>query len=511
MWFELEKDLRAEANRQIRDFERYRRHVHDENSRRSRRSTSGPKLLEVQRPGAWTVDRGFDPYHVRSRASTIAHAVTQALKTGTYSPHPPASFDILKSNGEMRTVCTFACVDSVVSARLYRNLLARNRPLLSARSYAYRSDLGPHDAIMHIKSEWRREQRVFVAEFDFTKFFDRISHDYIWETVEALGFMMTPLERKVLKAFISTPEPAPPGSTPTSSPGRRTVGVPQGTSISLLVANLVATPLDRALERLGVGFVRYADDTLIWSRSYSAVCEAVEQLHVAARLIGSDINFEKSEGVRLLVPKRTVKAEIRHTASIEFLGHEIGLGAVGMKPAVEEKVRDRVSKLLFDNLLREPLAGTQAIGRLTNTDRDYATFVWQLRRYFYGPLSEAQLRRFHEGSVPRIRFQGIMSFFPLLDQDATLAALDSWITTQAWLTLRKRSFLLSKYVQTTPEPWHRKRRDLSDLIVPSTSSGRMVDLRLPSLLRVSRVIGRAVHLHGTAVVGRGSGLYLYEG
>ena len=302
MWFQLEKDLRIEATRQIRDFERYRRHVRDENRRRSRRSAIAPNHLEVRPPSAWIVDRGFDPYHVRSRAATISHAVTQALKAGTYSPHQPARLDIPKGNGDFRTVCTFACVDSVVSARLYRNLLARNRPLLSSRSYAYRSDLGPHDAIMHVKSEWRLERRVFVAEFDFTKFFDRISHDYVWETIEDLGLMITPLERKVLQAFMSAPEPTPPGAIPNSSPDPRTVGLPQGTSISLLVANLVATPLDRALERLGVGFVRYADDTLIWSRSYSAVCEAVDQLHASARWIGSEINSEKSEGVRLLVP-----------------------------------------------------------------------------------------------------------------------------------------------------------------------------------------------------------------
>jgi hypothetical protein len=42
-------------------------------------------------------------------------------------------------------------------------------------------------------------------------------------------------------------------------------GIPQGTSISLFLANVAAYALDRRLETLGVGFVRYADDTIIWS------------------------------------------------------------------------------------------------------------------------------------------------------------------------------------------------------------------------------------------------------
>jgi len=44
----------------------------------------------------------------------------------------------------------------------------------------------------------------------------------------------------------------------TGSP-RRERGIPQGTSISLFLANVAPWDLDRSLERLGVSFVRYAD------------------------------------------------------------------------------------------------------------------------------------------------------------------------------------------------------------------------------------------------------------
>lgn len=53
MWWELERDLRGEARRQVRDFERYAKNVHDENQRRQRRRTGTPLVLRVERPATW--------------------------------------------------------------------------------------------------------------------------------------------------------------------------------------------------------------------------------------------------------------------------------------------------------------------------------------------------------------------------------------------------------------------------------------------------------------------------
>jgi RNA-directed DNA polymerase len=363
---------------------------------------------------------------------------------------------------------------------------------------------------MHLQSEWLTEQRVFVAEYDFSKFFDRISHDHIWRTIRALGFIMTPLEERLLRAFLASPDPYTNAVEKAQLAAPRSVGVPQGTSISLLLANLAATPLDRSLERLGVGFVRYADDTLIWSRDYAAVCQAVDTLHAAAEEIGSPINYEKSEGVRLLVSEETNKAEMRFTSRIEYLGHSIGLRDVRMKQAVVDKIKSHISNLILNNLLREPLAGTQSLSRLTGNDRDYTTLIWQLRRYLYGPLSESQVRRFHRGAIPPMTFEGVMSFFPLVNDQAALQELDAWIATQVWLAIRKRARLLSGSVSAFPEPWLRDREELFRLIVRSTRTSKPIDLRLPSVARVSSVIRAAVLTHGTKVVGSGSSLYLYE-
>lgn len=511
MWWELERDLRGEARSRVRDFERYAKNVHDENERRLRRTSGVPKLLRVERPITWKLDKGFDPYHVRARADPISHAVTLALKAGRYEPRRPAGFRVPKPSGGTRLVSTFPIVDEVISNRLYRSLLGKNRPRFSARSYAYRTDLSVHDAIMHIRAELAREQRVFVAEYDFSKFFDEISHDHLWTTIEAMGLVRTKLEESLLQAFLSAPEPYEDARGKASLGTKRTKGVPQGTSVSLLLANIAAVPLDRALERLGVGFVRYADDTLIWSRDYGAICEAVQILHGQATDIGSPINVEKSYGVRLLVPPLTKHVEFTSTSEVEYLGHSIGLRSVRMKRAVISKVKAHIQQLMFSNLLREPMAGSQNLARLSGgLDRDYNTFVWQLRRYLYGPLSEQQVRRFQHGQVPPMTFEGLISFFPLVDDDEVLQELDEWVAAQTWLAVRRRALLLAAATSVRPTPWGLSRRALIGYRSVSRRHGAPLDLRLPSVRRIAGVVRIGVATYGTGVVGGGGALYMYE-
>jgi hypothetical protein len=156
----------------------------------------------------------------------------------------------------------------------------------------------------------------------------------------------------------------------------------------------------------------------------------------------------------------------------------------------------------------EPLAGTQHRRQITGSDRDYVVFVLQLRRYLYGGLSEAEVRRFERGAIPPMSFKGLMSFYPLVSDNEQLEALDEWIETRTWLALQRRAKLLAGY--TPPTVWTLDRDALRAFRTTSSRTGRPVDLRLPSARRISSLINAAVHVHGLTVVTRSSRLYLYE-
>lgn len=512
MWSNLNEKLRKHAGRLISEHEAYAKWLHNENARRMRRSTKTVEQVRLLIPDSWSADPGFNPYLVRSRHASIAHSITQALRAGSYTPRPPFTFLVPKESGGHRQVSTFQIADEVISLQTYRSLLTKNFSLLSSRAYAYRWDRGPHDAITHISREFTRSKRLFVAEYDFRKFFDTVSHEFIFDLLNDSNMKVTTLEKQIITGFLQTPvlKPREYGSTAQSEP--RTKGIPQGTSLSLFLANLVASELDRSLEQLGVGFVRYADDTLIWSSSYEQICQATSALYEASARIGSVINEEKSPGIRLLTSSPTKPAEMTSTPYVEFLGHRLDLCSISMKDASLEKIKKRVEELVYTNLLLEPSRGSQHPERLTNTnvDLDYVTLIFQLRRYLYGSLNESDLRRFQNGSIPKMKFDGVMSYFPLVTNRDQLTKLDGWITTTIWLAMRKRARLLKKMHLAVPEPHGLEKQNLLKFKAQSSkTTGDFIDLRIPSVRRIAEVISAAVTTHGLQVVSDNAPLYNY--
>lgn len=509
MWWHLDERIFAASQRLIAEHETYAKSVSDENKRRRRRSTVQPEKLATLRPSAWKLDPGFNPYKVRSRHVEIAQAVTERLRDRTYAPRRPAGFGVPKASGDDRIVSSFQIADEVVSNHLFRSLTRKNLPRFSARAYAYRPDLGPHDAISYISTEFAREHRLFVAEYDFSKFFDNVDHRYLFQMLDSMGISRTPIEQYVIERFLEAPEPYLDLESKEVDAQPRTQGIPQGTSLSLFLANVAASEIDRALERLGVGFARYADDTLIWSNDYGKIGAAASLLQEASLLIKAPINEKKSPGIRLLIKQETECAEIRSTKGVDFLGHQLELRQVRMKPASEERIKKRISKLIFTNLLLEPLNGTQDPKRLGSVDRDYVTLIWQLRRYLYGPLSENDIRRFQTGAIPPMSFEGVMSFFPLIEDGDNLRKLDEWISSQVWLALRKRARLLRRAGLAAALPHGLQKPELIGFTSFSTSTGDRLDLRMPSVRKVAMAISRAVSTHGVGVVSNRTPLYLY--
>ncbi|AYJ50289.1 reverse transcriptase domain-containing protein [Rhodococcus sp. P1Y] len=510
---ELAGAIRDAATDRIRAHERRVKQANDESKRRQRRSTDPLRELEVRTPRYWAYHPSHEPFHVRARAASIGHAIDLSIKAGTYEPLPPAGFQIPKPGGKDRTVTAFAIADEVVSKRLYKSLMSKNRTRLSARSYAYRKDLGVHDAITHMQSEWSNEHRIYVAQYDFADYFGSIDHDHVLSTISALKLAVTRTERRLLKAFMTAPHPTLlPGTMPTHA-GNRDRGIHQGTTISLFLANIAATPLDREFERLGVSFTRYADDIVVWSRDYSNLSRAVDELHRFSDRTRCAINHAKSPGVQLLTTPESVAAEFTNAHSLEFLSHRLGLRDISLSSRAISLAQTKIDQYIYNHLLREPIKGTQNILRLRGgLDRDYIALLWQLRRYLYGNLSEAQLRRLMRGPLPpEISLAGLLGRHPMVNDVGQLREFDAWLSTQVWLALRKRSRILHGNLGSNPvpEPWGFTQKQLCAFMTKSTF-GSQVDGRLPSTVRMSELVRRAVRAHGTRIATHTVSLYSWR-
>ncbi|MEW4522111.1 reverse transcriptase domain-containing protein, partial [Vibrio cholerae] len=261
----------------------YHNALHVENERKRQRSSSPSNLKVVAKPPHWSHDKKFDPFYVKKHAKTIAFSIAKKIESQTYEPFEPSKNKVAKSSGGYREVAIYQIPDAAISTFFYHRLLSKNKHRFSSFSYAYRDDRNVHFAIQDIAVELSQNSRLFVAEFDFSKFFDAISHQYLFEQFDQNGFFISQEERAVIKAFLK---------------GRER-GIPQGTSISLFLANLACWKLDKQLEKEGLQFARYADDTIVWSQDYTKITKALDIMSNFSKDVGVALNAEKSEGISI--------------------------------------------------------------------------------------------------------------------------------------------------------------------------------------------------------------------
>lgn len=499
--------VRDEAEKIIARYERYMRDLHDEFVRRNRRSGRNDEK-EILTPSYWRSASGFNPYLVRSRADRIGHSIKEALRKNSYAPRCPVSYAVDKGDGTKREVAVFQVPDAALSRLFYKSLLNKNRSRLSAYSFAYREDLTVHDAIQHIAGDIKGKDRVFIAEYDFSKYFDSILHEHIWSILRERGFLMTAVEARVIDAFLHV-DTVPIDAYVEQSPKTRERGVPQGTSMSLFLANVAAWPLDRSLERLGVGFARYADDTLIWSHDYGRVCAAADTLNEAAVAIGADLNLSKSEGISLFGPAAAPMELASKKSRVDFVGYSFSARGTGIRPTTRDRIKNRMSHLIYKNLLEQLKAGNFVPSRwAAPVDRDYVVLIYQLRRYLYGDLSERKLWRYLGKTTPRIHYKGVMAFYPLVDEPGALERLDGWLLHTVWTSLRVRARLIrATGVSYGVPPADVTKQELLRLRTRS-SNGTLLDLRLPSFVRMGTLLRRAAEVHGAnAIAHRRSNQY----
>jgi len=406
-------DIKRQAIQIKERYELYHNNIERWHKRISNIYANPPEKV-ISIPSEWNEDDKFNPYYVLKRNKQISKSVSKKILDGSYSPNQPISKEIPKKGGGVRSLSIYQIQDSAVSYRMYKNLLQKNKHRFSSFSYAYRDDRNLHFAIQDIYNEISTTPRIFVAEFDFKKFFDSIQHNYLYKQLNSNGFNVSPVELNTIKAFIENED------------GK---GIPLGTSISLFLANVVCWRLDRDLEDLGVRFARYADDTIIWTKNYDKISKAFDVIHNFSEQSGIELNYDKSDGISLLKRKEMSTEFMNHKEYIEFLGYKISTENISIKNSSVDKIKSHIASLLYKNLL-QPLNSTPIHHRNIprgGRDKNFLSAMMEVRRYLYGDLTEEVLKKYMNGTYKVLNFKGVMSFYPLINDVELLQDLDRWL------------------------------------------------------------------------------------
>lgn len=320
----LAQIITEESDKLILRYHAYHNALHLEHIRNKKRIANAPKK-RVFKPDYWPKDKKFNPFYVNKKSKSIARSIAKKISEQTYKPNPSYIKEIPKASGGTRKVAIYQIPDAAVSRVYYDRLLAKNKHRFSSFSYAYRNDRNVHFAIQDIWLDISRDARSFIAEFDFSDFFGSISHEYLQAQFDSNGFFISDEERYVINAFLQD----------------REIGIPQGTSISLFLANLVCWQLDLRIERAGLKFARYADDTVVWSPDYQKICDAFTITNEFSSSAGIPINANKSDGISLLT-REDLPTELKSTkTNIEFLGYSISVDSVSIKEASVKKIKNK--------------------------------------------------------------------------------------------------------------------------------------------------------------------------
>jgi RNA-directed DNA polymerase len=257
----------------------------------AKRTTLEAAYRDAKRQGGAAGSDGetFAQIEEAGRAEFLERLCSE-LRSGTYRPQPYRRREIPKKGGRVRMISIPAIRDRTVQGALRLILEPIFEADFSDSSYGARPGRSAHQALGQVRQALlRRAHRV--VEVDLRCFFDKIRQDRILEKVARR--VQDPQVLALLKQFLRTG-------------GKR--GLPQGSPLSPLLANLALNELDHALDR-GKGFLtyaRYLDDMVVLvpdsERGRRWADRALARIREEAEAIGVSLHADKTGQVTMTEP-----------------------------------------------------------------------------------------------------------------------------------------------------------------------------------------------------------------
>jgi group II intron reverse transcriptase/maturase len=196
-------------------------------------------------------------------------SIREQLLTSRYQPSPVQRSEIQKPDGGMPALGIPTVLDRFIQQAVLQVLQPRMAPTFSEHSYGFRPGRSAQQAVCQAQ-RYGQGGRHWIVDVDLEKCFDRVNHDMRMGRVakHIADSRVLTLIRRYLDAGIMV----------NGVVMERHEGTPRGGPLSPLLANVLLDDVDKALERRGHRFVRYADDCNVSVQSKRAAERVMEGL-----------------------------------------------------------------------------------------------------------------------------------------------------------------------------------------------------------------------------------------
>src|SRR5262244_467988 len=279
--------------------------------------------------------------------------IREQLLRGTYEPQPVKRVEIPKPDGGVRKLGIPTALDRFIQQAVMQVLQRQWDPAFSDSSYGFRPGRSTHQAVAQAQ-QYIAAGYGWVVDLDLEKFFDRVNHDKLMGQIAKRVRDKRLL--KLIRAFLNA------GVMENGLVSPSVEGTPQGGPLSPLLSNLVLDELDRELERRGLRFVRYADDSNIYVRSERAGQRVMESVK---RFITKKLKLKVNEA----------KSAVARPQQRKFLGFSFSNGPE-IKRIIAPKALDR-----FKHRIRELTRRAKGVS-IEETIAELAPYMRGWRSYF---------------------------------------------------------------------------------------------------------------------------------